>query len=1407
MKPRVPFILLFAVLFTGWLAGSWSISAAPTPPTPKAQHEFGPMSSPSVSIQNSYIKALSSGGGRFLIGTTGGDPNTPNDNNKRLLYGYSSNVGSSFSTLRIISGGVTRDYRLGTTDWPNPGIAPVTPPASDGNRILTIWERDGVRVEERLYFAQNTDTGRLDTTAIEYTIHNNSGADVDAGLRVMLDVMVGENDGAPYFILGSGQVTRQSEWLGTNVPSYWISYESSTFDADSLKGRGQLAGGDATRPDRFVIADWPQVYDTVWNYGVDANDLVTNDSAAVLYYNPTRLGPGQSRIVRTYYGINRSGEIAQLELVGLEVTQAIQNLRNSVVLITDKPTYVRAHVRSTSGTVAGVTAELIGRRGGSDLGAQQPVRGGSITVPERPNRGALEDSFLFELPSDWRHGVVELEFRGINRTFNCDEPDSDGDEGNDGDCRVQMTFDGSPIPEMRFVGITWREGDTRHTPDEDEIREVAQEILTTFPISQLNWDSPYTIEPVFFAGRPSQGWQFARLNTMLSIQRKLDGCFSFWPVNCRRYYIGVLVDPPASGVVGMASDIPSDIAATYVGVDLTPSHEFGHAAGRFHTNCTGGEGGPANDFPYSGGRISQESSGNNAFYGLDVRTQSVHATGVGDLMGYCRPRWPSDWTYTHIRDHLVDRYDSSLASATAQPLLVMAGEEAVFVSGAVSLTVPAGEIHSLYAVDSPASFPAPTPGDYAIRLIGSQGELLAEYPFAPERPSEGANDSGLFSLALAWHPAARRIILLREGQEILSRMASGHPPTVNVLTPNGGETLGGESVVAQWSAGDPDGDPLRFAVQYSVDGGATWQTLVTDWPSLSYEIRLDTLAGTSQGRIRILASDGFFTARDQSAAVFQVERHAPRVTIMPSAYSHLYVGQQTVVLDGSAFDAESGFLAGAALTWVSDRAGYLGSGSSLSISASSLAEGNHSIELRAQDADGQVGRTSVPLTIYHQRPTLPASLSVSPGSLSFDLEEGGGQADWQTALIRNAGDGGMTWTATADQPWIRLSSSSGTAPTDILVTAIATGLAPGQYTGAITVSAATSNSPRSIAVSFVVRTPLVPRAFLPLAMRNHWQSPPNNWLVGTGLAGRTVLHLSSTNTICSTVFASTDGGAYRSYDGGKSWGPIFANTTTNTQPLSFDGLVDPDASLTPALAQCPTNPSILYLTTWGGGVHRSTDAGNSWQPHNGGLSDAWLYDLEVSSSDCGIVYAAANTGGVFKTTDGGLYWQAINNGLGNRDTRTLALAPRNANRLWVGTTNGVYRSSNGGMSWQAGVGLPGERVGVLNTAPDNADVVYAGLDSQGVYRSTDGGATWQQQNSGMGQVKVRALAIDPLNSRVVYAGRDDGGGVYRSVDGGANWTALNEGLSNRNIKSLWLDGGSCHTLLAGTTNGVWYFGP
>ncbi len=88
-------------------------------------------------------------------------------------------------------------------------------------------------------------------------------------------------------------------------------------------------------------------------------------------------------------------------VTGMEVTQSIQNLSNSVVLIKNKRTFVRVYVKSQTTAVSGVTAILEAPVLG--LGPLSPVNpaGKTITVRPNPSRNDINQSFLFELPWNW----------------------------------------------------------------------------------------------------------------------------------------------------------------------------------------------------------------------------------------------------------------------------------------------------------------------------------------------------------------------------------------------------------------------------------------------------------------------------------------------------------------------------------------------------------------------------------------------------------------------------------------------------------------------------------------------------------------------------------------------------------------------------------------------------------------------------------------------------------------------------------------------------------------------------------------------------------------------------------------------------------------------------------------------
>src|SRR5262249_5220808 len=78
-------------------------------------------------------------------------------------------------------------------------------------------------------------------------------------------------------------------------------------------------------------------------------------------------------------------------------------------------------------------------------------------------------------------------------------------------------------------------------------------------------------------------------------------------------------------------------------------------------------------------------------------------------------------------------------------------------------------------------------------------------------------------------------------------------------------------------------------------------------------------------------------------------------------------------------------------------------------------------------------------------------------------------------------------------------------------------------------------------------------------------------------------------------------------------------------------------------------------------------------------------------------------------------------------------------------------------------------------------MLYVGTPTAGVFKSV-GGETWTPASNGLTNIAIQALAVDPVNSSIVYAGT--GAGVFKSVDAGASWTAINTGLTNAAIRAL-----------------------
>jgi len=189
-----------------------------------------------------------------------------------------------------------------------------------------------------------------------------------------------------------------------------------------------------------------------------------------------------------------------------------------------------------------------------------------------------------------------------------------------------------------------------------------------------------------------------------------------------------------------------------------------------------------------------------------------------------------------------------------------------------------------------------------------------------------------------------------------------------------------------------------------------------------------------------------------------------------------------------------------------------------------------------------------------------------------------------------------------------------------------------------------------------------------------------------------------------------------------------------------------------------------------------------------------------------VYYFGSVNGGVWKTNDAGRTWNPIFDGQPVGSIGAIAVAPSNANVIYVGSGeadmrssisygDGMYKSTDAGKTWTH-IGLEDSRqIARIVVDPDDSEKVFVAAlghaygpnKERGIFRSSDGGKTWQQvlfKDENTGAID---LAMEPGNQKNMYAAllqtrrppwsiyppsRGPGTGLYRSKDGGEHWEQL-----------------------------------
>ena len=295
------------------------------------------------------------------------------------------------------------------------------------------------------------------------------------------------------------------------------------------------------------------------------------------------------------------------------------------------------------------------------------------------------------------------------------------------------------------------------------------------------------------------------------------------------------------------------------------------------------------------------------------------------------------------------------------------------------------------------------------------------------------------------------------------------------------------------------------------------------------------------------------------------------------------------------------------------------------------------------------------------------------------------------------------------------------------------------------------------------------------------------------------------------IYVGSDGGIFKSIDGGQIWGSINNGITTlqfyriashpSDPNILFGGAQDNGVFRTTDGGALPwiyvtsgdgmecfydyANPNTLYGSLQNGFLGKSTDGGNNVFPIYD-ATGAWLTPFIQHPFNSQWLYTANNN--VIRSTNGGSTFEVIDSNVTTSDKiNTMAISRVNPNIMilagsgFITMNPQVKVSTDGGFSWTDVTShIPGEYryISRVVTHPNLSNVLYvvrSGFSAGNkIYMTTDLGSNWVNVSGNLPDVPVNDLFIDPEIDSNYYAATDLG--VYLSTDGGGTWEREGMGM-------------------------------
>lgn len=315
---------------------------------------------------------------------------------------------------------------------------------------------------------------------------------------------------------------------------------------------------------------------------------------------------------------------------------------------------------------------------------------------------------------------------------------------------------------------------------------------------------------------------------------------------------------------------------------------------------------------------------------------------------------------------------------------------------------------------------------------------------------------------------------------------------------------------------------------------------------------------------------------------------------------------------------------------------------------------------------------------------------------------------------------------------------------------------------------------------------------------------------------------------------SSDGGVFKSTDGGESWTQkvfagqsgkkvftirgtsiqamvfnpqdskgIYITTTQNGIYKTADGAENWQATAAatgdfPNFALDAKSPEIIYASS-GGIVFKSPDGGGNWQQiYSESKKGLTISALAVDWFNANKIYAGNSEGSLFKSNDYGNQWSVIMRF--NQKIKRILIDPKDSRTIYLVTDSAFYKSTKEGEEW---VEIT-DKLSQFGGANIINDLVIGGssgtlylTSNYGLLKSTDGGMTWQAINTlvNFGSLALKELAVNPQNENEIFFSVSNF--IHKSVDAGLSWKVIKTIPTSREISNLLIDPSSPNQLYIG----------